>query len=197
MVHLPESMVELIAKEYEQQIFVPVEKPTHQFILCPVGLVGAGKTTVVKPLSEKLSLVRISGDEIRKILKDKGYDYDRVQEIATVVGAKYLEQGYSMCSDSDCVTEKTQNILNNLKERYNLKLAWIHINPPEEFILNKLSSHQGGWLGNDFLIQNYHERKPLHQNLNFPFLYTFDTSKENLQAQIDNAEEIIRRETGN
>lgn len=197
MASLPENLVESIVQEYERQLIIPDRKPEHQFILCPVGLVGAGKTTVVKPLSERLSLLRVSGDEIRKILNDKGYDYDKVQEIATILASKYLDQGYSMCSDNDCVTEKTQNIMNNLSKKYNLKLVWIHINPPEEFILNKLKTHQGGWMGNEALIQNYFDRKPLHQNLNLPFVYTLDTSKSTLPDQIKKAEEIIRKFTNN
>ena len=186
-----------IAALYERQLAIPKDKPKHPFILCLVGLVGSGKTTVVKPLSEKLSLVRISGDEIRKLLKDHGHGYELTQDISTIVVRKYLGQGYSICSDSDCVTEKTQKILNVLKEEFSLKLVWIHISPPEEFILNKLSTYQGGWFGNDALIKNYHERKPLHKNLNFPFVYTFDTSKENLSIQIEEAGEIIRKFTKN
>lgn len=190
-------MIEEVAKIYEKQIIVPETKPENQFILCPIGLVGAGKTTVVKPLSERLSLIRISGDEIRKILHDQGLGYEATQDIATVVVKKYLDQGYSLCSDNDCVSEKTQNILKNLEKKYDLKLVWVHISPSEEFILNKLSTHEGGWLGNEALIKNYYERKPLHENLNFPFVYTFDTSKENLPEQIAEATEIIKKLTDN
>ena len=184
--------------KYENQIVAPNKKPRNQFILCPIGLVGAGKTTVVKPLSDKLGLVRISGDEIRELLKEKGHRYDKVQDIATIVAEKYLDEGYSVCSDNDCVTEKTQTILNSLKEKYDLKLVWIHINPPEEFIINKLSNLKPDWLGTaEQMIENYYQRKPLHEHLNFPFVYTFDTSRDNLSNQIEEAAEIVKEVTRN
>jgi len=45
-----------IKKEYEDTLVFPVIKPDPQFVLCPIGLVGAGKTTVMMPLAERLSL---------------------------------------------------------------------------------------------------------------------------------------------
>ena len=90
-----EDFIRQIAELYGSEISIPDEKPRNQFILCPVGLVGAGKTTVVKPLSVKLSLVRISGDEIRKLLKEHGHNYDQVQDVATVVARRYLDLGYT------------------------------------------------------------------------------------------------------
>ena len=190
-------MIGQITELYEKRLLIPDQKPKHQFILCPVGLVGAGKTTVVKPSSEKLSLLRISGDEIRRLLRENGHGYEQVQEIATVLVKKYLDLGYSICSDNDCVTQKTQDIMSDHVKNYGLKLVWIHINPPEEFILHKLNSHQGGWFGNEVLIKNYYERKHLHANLIFPFVYTFDTSKRNLDQQIDEAAGIIKQFTNN
>ena len=67
------------------------------------------------------------------------------------------------------------------------------INPPEEFILNKLRNHKPTWLfkNADEAIKNYEARKPLHQNLDFDFAYTFDTSKPDLDEQIEEATKII------
>ncbi|MDE1944098.1 MAG: hypothetical protein KGH97_01205 [Patescibacteria group bacterium] len=56
----------------------------RQVFLAPVGRVGAGKTTVVKPLAERLGLVRISSDEIRKLLKERGLGYGPLR---TALGA--------------------------------------------------------------------------------------------------------------
>lgn len=193
-----DSVIRDIASQYEKYLTIPDYKPRNQFILCPVGLVGAGKTTVVKPLSEKLSLIRISGDEIRKLLKERGYGYERVQDISTIVMKKYLERGHSTCNDNDCVTQKTQDILNAHKKNYGLRLVWIHINPPEKFILDKLRNLKPNWLGSaERMVENYYQRKSLHENLNFPFIYTFDTSRENLAQQIDETVVIIRQFTNN
>jgi len=189
-----ELSVQDFADKYECELIIPSKKPGNQFILCPVGLVGAGKTTVVKLLSEKLPLVRISGDEIRKLLKENRFGYEKVQDIATVVAEKYLNQGYSICSDNDCVTEKTQKILGGLRDKYNLRLVWIHINPPEKFIINNLKNRKPNWLGTaEQMIENYYARKPLHEYLDFPFVYTFDPSKPNLPEQIEQATQAIRK----
>ena len=195
---LIESVISNIASQYEKDLVIPNHKPKNQFILCAVGLVGAGKTTVVKPLSEKLSLVRISGDEIRKLLKENGYDYEEVQDITDKLVKKYLNQGYSVCIDRDCASPGTQESLKKFEKEYNLKLVWIHINPPEEFILNKLKKLKHSWLfaNTDNAIQNYLSRKNLHKNLDMPFVYTFDTSKDNLAQQINEAVKIISIEIG-
>lgn len=183
-----------LADKYERQLFIPENPPVKQFILCPVGLVGAGKTTVVKPLSEKLSLVRISGDEIRKILKESGHTYKYVRDIAELLAQKYLDLGHSLCIDSDCVSPRTYRFLNELEKERGIKLVWIHINPPEEFILNKLRNFKYSWLFDNAeqAVENYMRRKNLHENLTMSFIYTFDPSKNDLTNQIDKATEIIK-----
>ena len=80
-----DKIISEIVEIYKPQIKIPKIKPEKQFFLCPVGLIGSGKTTVLNLLSERLSLVKISGDEIRKILKDRGYGYDLTWNIGKVL----------------------------------------------------------------------------------------------------------------
>jgi len=192
-----ESLITDTAEQYNKEIIIPSAKPEHQFILCPVGLVGAGKTTVVKPLSEKLHLLRISGDDIRKILKEQEQNYDSVGKITEKLIEKYLDSGYSVCIDRDCVSPSARKSAEEA-EKSGIQVVWIHINPPESFILNKLSNLKPNWLGTaDDMVKNYYQRKPLHTHLDFPFVYTFDTSKESLPQQIDEAVRIINEVTNN
>lgn len=188
-----------LASKYEPQISIPAHKPIEQFILCPVGLLGSGKTTVVTPLAQVLSLVRISGDEIRKLQKDNGYGYERTKQISEILAKKYLEEGYSICVDSDCASPKTREILNRAVQQFNVRLVWIHINPPEEFIINKLRNFKHTWLFRDGeeAVENYLARKELHKNLDMPFVYTFDTSRDDLDEQIIECARIIEEQTGN
>jgi predicted kinase len=183
-----------ITSLYESTLEIPKNKPKNQFILCPVGLVGAGKTTVIKPLSKKLSLLRVSTDEIRMLFIKEGLNWEQAREIAYGLAKKYLHQGFSVAVDSDCVTERARNYIAEAKKELDLKVIWIHINPPEEFIINKLKNQKHSWLFKDAedAINNYLARKPLHQNLDFPFTYTFDTSKSNLDEQITEAGEKIK-----
>lgn len=184
---------ENISQLYEKQLELPSGKPMHQILLCPVGLVGSGKTTVVKPLSKALSLLRISSDEIRKILKENGFNYVRTREIAKNLIGKYLKQGFSVAIDADCAGSSYE-LINEISRNPQIKVIWIHINPPESFILNKLRNYKHTWLfeNADDAIHCYQERKPLHEHLDMPFLYTFDTSRDNLDEQVKEAIELIQ-----
>jgi len=184
--------IEEIIKEYKSQIRIPGKKLAKQIFLCPVGLTGAGKTTVLKLLSEKLNLVRISGDEIRKILKERGFGYDTTWKIGQTIIKEYARNGYSIAHDADCATQRTQDSVKKIAQEIGATIMWIHINPPESFILNKLSNLEPNWLGTaEARVKNYHQRKPLHENLDMNFTYTFDTSKDNLDEQIEEATNII------
>jgi predicted kinase len=191
---IPEAEVRNILHKYRNSLVVYEKKSVRQFFLCPIGLVGAGKTTVLKPLAEQLQAVRVSTDEIRKILKDKGYNYDFAREIAQKIIEDFAKGGYSVAIDADCVNKKDD--IEKLAKKVGAKIIWLHINPPEEFIINKLRNFKNGWLveDNEEMIRNYFERKPLHQKLDFSFLYVFDTSKNNLKEQIKEVEGLIKGE---
>ncbi len=74
-----------------------------------------------------------------------------------------------------------------MEEEYGAFSIWIHINPPEEFILNKLRTYNHTWLFKDAdeAIDNYMRRKHLHEHLPMAFLHTFDTSREGLGEEIE------------
>jgi len=182
-----------ISQLYEKQLELPSVKSANQILLCPVGLVGSGKTTVVKPLSKALSLVRISTDEVRRILKENGFNYVRTREIAKNLIAKYLKQGFSVAIDADCIGY-VDGLINEVSQDPRIKVIWIHIKPPESFILNKLRNYKHTWLFKDAddAIHCYQERKPLHEHLDMPFLYTFDTSRDDLNMQIEEAIKLIQ-----
>jgi shikimate kinase len=187
---------------FVSQLIVPKEKPSKQFLLCPVGLVGAGKSTVVIPLAEKLNLVRISHDEIRKVLKEKGFNYNRSKEIAIEVISDFLKNDYSVAIDANCGATETFDRIKKLENEYSLKTIWIHINPPEEFIVNKLKNFNHSWLFSDGeeAVRGYHEYKNKYgdgTDLGINFTYIFDTSKSNVQEQILEAQKIILSKINN
>ena len=192
--NLTNEIIERISKEYERTLVIPKLKLKEQIIVCPIGLIGAGKTTILKPLSKKLSLLRISTDEIREILKKSGYDYECAKEIAYKLIVKYIKKGFSIGIDADCISKESQKYIKELKKEYNIKVFWIHINPPEKFIINKLENYNHTWLFNSAkeAISSYKKRKSLHKNLNLNFTYVFDTSKDNLKNQINKAISIIK-----
>lgn len=181
-----------ISDQYEHLLSIPSSKRTPQIILCPVGLIGAGKTTVTKILSEKLSLLRIRRDDIRELLKEHGYTYGEVDALTKQLVIKYIHEGYSIALDGDCAGPQLKAFTKEVK---GIKLIWIHINPPEEFILKHIDKIEPSLLFKDSTMKRaaYFERKPLHEHLDMPFVYTFDTSKPNMDEQIEEAVQIISK----
>lgn len=190
---LDDGAFERIKNLYIAQLTIPDQLPTPPFFLCPIGLVGAGKSTVIKPLAERFHLLRISTDEIRKLLIEHGYNSIRTAELAYKLISDFSGKGYGVAIDADCVGTHVAESISQAANAIGAKIVWVHINPPEEFILNKLQTFQHSWLFKDAndAITNYFRRKPLHQNLNYPFLYTFDTSRPNLVEQLEAAARII------
>ncbi len=182
-------------RAFEETLVIPEQLHRKQFVLCPVGLVGAGKTTVTKPLAERLSLVCISGDEIRKTLKEHGLSYDGLIRIGSELMKKYLALGYSTALDSDAMSPRSKAVIDNAEQEFGVTPVWVHVNPPEEFILNKLRTYKHTWLFKDGeeAVANYMRRKNLHENLTgIPFVYTFDTSRDDLENQINEATKLIQ-----
>lgn len=193
--NLPDNEMERIMAEYELKLEIPKEKLERQIMICPVGIIGAGKTTVIKPLSKKLNLLCISIDGIRELLKENNYDYERAKEIVVRLAEKYIKKNFSIGLNTDCVSEESQRYIRQFKDKYNVKVFWIHINPPEEFIINKLRNYKHTWLfkNAEHAVGAYKRRKAAHKNLNFPFIYTFDPSRDDLENQIDEVISIIKK----
>ncbi len=188
----PEELAGLLA-DFEQGLALPAAQRTPQLLVCPVGLVGAGKSTVIKPLGAKLSLLRISSDEFRHLLKDRGFGYRVVNRAMLALLKKYLALGYSIALDADCAGS-AKEFIDQVPQTYpDLRVVWLHIDPPESFILDKLRNYKHTWLFTDAdeAVANYFRRKPLHAQLDMPFLYTFDTSRPDLDRQIDEAVGLI------
>jgi len=179
-----------IKEEYEKILIIPVLKPSPQFMVCPIGLPGSGKTAVMKSLSEKFPIIRIHADQIKILLKKYNHSIDFAFTIAGKYIKKYLEAGYSIGIDGDCANPITVEKILKEKEKYGLKIIWLHVNTSEDFIIKKLSQINYTWgIYNDAqdAIKDYFFKKQLHQNLNFPFLYTFDISKKDFPIQIEEA----------
>lgn len=189
-----------IYRAYLAKIEIPKQKlkPERQFFVCPIGLVGAGKTTVIKPIAKALRLIRISADEIRLLLKAHNLSYETAPEIAFRAIKYFAQQGYNVAIDSDCAAPGKRARIEKLAAEIGAKIFWLHINPPEKFILNKLKNlkikSSGPFANKEAGVKNYFLRKPLHQKLNFPFLYTLDTSRPNLAEQIKEAINLIKKQ---
>lgn len=118
----------------------------------------------------------------------------RTVDIAFYIVKRLFEEGWSIAIDSDCAGPNVKAKVEEFAKQFNYRDIWIHIDPPEDFILNKLRNFKHTWLFRDVdhAINDYYRRKPLHENLDFDFFYTFDTSREDLQEQIHKFLEKLR-----
>ena len=198
----PEASREVIAKvraRYRERLVLPDTKPAKQFLLCPVGLVGAGKSTVIRPLAQKLGIPRVSTDAIREMLKSKGFNYNPARDLAYSIVEELVQAGHSVAVDSNCGSDDALQRLKSLQEKYPFKLIWLRVNPPESFILSKLKNYRHTWLFKDTseALKSYFKYKERYgdfENLDVPYLYTFDTSRPNMKDQIEEACSRIENE---
>lgn len=190
-----EEILRRVTDEYRKTVELPESKPRVPYLLCPVGLVGAGKSTVIIPLAKRLSLVRISTDEIRRLIGERGEAWDRVPEAAYALVREFAFSGYAVAIDSDCAAFSEQII--NEAEKYGLPVFWIHIDPPEDFIIRKLTSYGHSWLFRDAdeALATYRERKAFHEHLTMPFTFRLDPSRDDIRDQIEACARIIEWKT--
>ncbi len=197
--NIHKKTIQEIENEYKNSVEIPNIVPEKQFFFCPVGIVGSGKTTVTKAVSKKLGLLRLSSDELRKLLKENGHDYSSVKEIGFRIAEEFVEKKFSIAFDMDCGNPESKEFVERLSEKYNVKIIWVHINTPEEHILKGLlkDAHYRAWLAEDpqIMIRNYFSQKEkrLKENTKFDYFFTFDTSKSDMQEQISECVEKIKK----
>lgn len=183
----PPEVLDAVGKEYEQSLIVPDRKPSVQWMLMPVGLIGAGKTTVVKPLAEQLCLVRLSTDDVRKLLRERGYSYEGCRDIIFALGQKYLGLGHSLALDAN--TGSVSGLAYNARavEKFpKVRQLFIKVDPPDAFIIEKLRNYPHTWLfksGED-AVASFYKNKADFAFPDLPYVYTFDTSRPDLSEQI-------------
>ena len=190
----PREVLEEVAKEYEQTFVIPDHKPSPQWMLMPVGMISSGKTTVVKELAEHFGLVRISTDEIRERLKRRGYSYEGVRDVSHELSNKYLRLGHSIAIDANTGSQFGIEHAKKNKEAFpDVRYIYIHINPPEEFILDNLKDRFKTWLYKDSAeaVGSFSAHKQKYVLPELPFVYTFDPSRGDFREQLRQGIEAI------
>jgi shikimate kinase len=182
--------IEIIKDKYLKNIVFPKNKPKKQLFFCPVGLIGAGKTSITRPISEKLSLVILSSDGLRKILKKDGYDFSLLKKIGFEIATTLASKGFSVSFDMDCGNPEVKKFVEELSEKLNARIIWVNINTPEEYILKGFvkDADYRSWLTDNpqGMIENYfaQKEKRFKENTKFIFDYVFDASKD-IKKQIE------------
>ncbi len=184
-----------IESEYNASLVIPDEKAKIQFFFCPVGLSGTGKSTVARKIAERFNLVRISSDELRKILKENHYDYSPLKEILFRTVNALARQGHGIAFDMNCGNPQTKEAAESLAAELGIRAAFVHVTAPEEIVFERFRHEKPFWLADDpeIRINNHLAQKETRDKLNIPFdfLHIFDTSKPDMERQIDKCCEKI------
>lgn len=184
-----------LLKIYEAQLNIPARKDGPQFFICPVGQVGSGKTTVINKLAEQFPFVRLSNDELRKLKKEHGFTTADYRLVRNRLAEKYAREGYSIAFDSNSSSPATKGFVEELSSALHVPLIWIHVNPPEKYILDKLRNYKHTWLFRDAdeAFQNYFQQKETRQrdDHDIAYLYEIDTSQADLSPQIQELARLI------
>ena len=197
--HIPEGIYQQVKVAYLKTVPIPEHKNKKQFFLCPVGYIGAGKSTVLDLLCPYFDFVRLSGDEIRRLLREHGYGKagsGEPQRMLDEVVEKFASEGYNIAFDSNCGSFRAKEVIEARAKRIGAKTFWIHMDPPEEFILEKLKKYKHSWLFRDadHAISRYFYHKEKTPHAEFNFLFTFDTSKSDLPKQAERCISLINKE---
>ena len=127
-------------------------------------------------------------------MKARGYGYEGARDIAHALTEKYLGLGYSIAVDSNAGSSAGLEFNKKTMETFpRLRQIFIHINPPDEFVVNKLQNYNHTWLFRDgtHAVEAFLKNKKNFILPDLPFVYTFDTSKGDLSNQLDATIKII------
>ena len=181
-----------IFQEYEKKIPLPERNNRKQWILAVVGLVGSGKTTVVKSVAERLGMARISTDMLRHILAENGFNMLRVVDLSKMITQKYLEAGYSVAIDGDSIAPEHRELFAKAAKFFGIPMQLIHMNTPEVATLERLNQniteqHSGLVRIAEQSIEDHVRRKPLHEKhlSEITFDAEFDISKPNFDHDLE------------
>lgn len=186
-----------IQQEYKDRLFIPPVQPTRQCLVCPVGLIGSGKTTVITPIAQELNLVRVSTDEYRILLKQNGLGYESVKSFIISVYKELLEQGHSIAIDANAGGQTNFDFITRAEQEFGVAVFWLNINTPETFAIEGLRKRQSPMVANnEDWVKNRANQKARMQTLNygFDFFYEFDISRVDLSEQIRSSVEKLKAE---
>ncbi|MDQ3099416.1 MAG: ATP-binding protein [bacterium] len=188
---------------FESTLHIPSIKPYPQFFLCPAGYIGAGKSTVMRLLCEELSAIRIENDYARKLLRERdNHDSNHARALSKDFILKYAELGYRVGIDANCAgpNRHASGSIEEIAIDLSIPIVWIHINPPEEFIIRKLKQYsidhpEETWLfkDGDHAVSRYYHWKERSHFENIDYAYEFDTSRSDINDQVAAAAVVIQR----
>lgn len=189
--------IEEIQQEFKDSLEIPTTKPTKKCLVCPVGLIGSGKTTVIKPIAKELNLVRVSNDEYRILLKQNGHGYETIKSFLNLVRSELLNQGHSIAIDANAGGQTSFNFITRAREEFGVEVYWLNINTPDKYAEAGLRQRNSPLAtSSEDWIKNRAQQKQRMETLKyeFDFFCEFDISRADLRGQISSCIQKLRTE---
>lgn len=136
------TQVASLAQQLEEnlgQLPEPVSKPA---LIVLGGLPGTGKSYFSRKLAERIPLVTLESDALRKILfREPTYHPEESALLFRVVHfliRELLKKGISLILDATNLSEHYREYLYNIAEQLNVRLILIYLEAPPEVVRERL-----------------------------------------------------------
>ncbi len=120
----------------------------------------------------------------------KGMPSEDAMYVASVVCTRVKDEGYNLAHDGDFVRPIARELLQKANKGQVITL-WYRMVTPESVILERIKRRKptAGMPTVAQALQTYKKRKKLHDTIkdinDLPYLYLFDASRDDLDAQVD------------
>ena len=159
----------------------PAEAPAL-VVLC--GLPGTGKSYFAGKLSERLELVVLETDRLRKALVSRPKytrgEHARVFAVSHLLIEEYLSRGCRVLFDATNLTERAREPLYTISERLGCPLVIVSFTAPVQLVKSRLARRAGGSSAGDYSDATWviHSRmRPFEEPVQRPHL-TVDSSRD-------------------
>src|SRR3989344_2914217 len=187
--------LENIARKYIDSLNLQGKGTNQQFFIGLIGSYGTGKTTIAKRLTEKLPLVMVSSDEIRRLLEYNNIPHQIIenQKLLFFVGLKFINElikkRINIILDADLRETQYREALQKIFNAAGYKIIILHITAPEKLVLGRIKTRREKERSQYLKInleRHYQERQKIHSRYPLPqnIFYTF-TNNDNLDSQIN------------
>lgn len=120
-------------------------KPKRSLILCMVGLVGSGKSTVAKSFARGLKAEIVRSDDFRLELGKQGKPYERAVELVFARTMELVRRGRNVVIDADVVQADKRRRLARESKKLGSRVLYVRVVTDMDVMLGRIvvSSKKG------------------------------------------------------